>query len=134
MKTGRIALLMSAILCLTPVFASAQPGGNGPPGRNWNNGGGRGYQQPPGPPPGRGGYNRRAPMPPPRFAGPVWRPGNRYYGGDPWVNDWQGRPGLYAPPPGYRWVNTGNQFLLTAIATGIISAVVAGSIANGGMR
>jgi Ni/Co efflux regulator RcnB len=31
-------------------------------------------------------------------------------------------------------VNTGNQFLLTAIATGIISAVVAGSIANGGMR
>ncbi|WP_246789455.1 RcnB family protein [Acetobacter nitrogenifigens] len=54
----------------------------------------------------------------------------RYYGGAPWVNDWRGYPGLYAPPYGYRWVHDGNSFLLTAVATGVITAVVAGALAH----
>lgn len=39
------------------------------------------------------------------------------------VNDWQSR-NLRRPPSGYRWVrNDDNQFLLIAIATGVISQV-----------
>lgn len=60
-----------------------------------------------------------------------WRPGARYWGGDPWINNWQSHNGLYAPPNGYRWVRSGNQFLLTAIATGIISAVIVNGMAGG---
>jgi Ni/Co efflux regulator RcnB len=63
-----------------------------------------------------------------------WRPGARYWGGDPWINNWQSYNGLYAPPYGYRWIQSGNQFLLTAIATGIISAVVVNGMAMGGPR
>jgi len=35
------------------------------------------------------------------------------------VNDWRGH-GLRAPPRGYHWVQTGTDFVLVAIATGII--------------
>ncbi len=35
------------------------------------------------------------------------------------VNDWRGRH-LNAPPQGYQWVQTGNDYVLVAIATGII--------------
>ncbi|MGV8897878.1 MAG: RcnB family protein [Burkholderiaceae bacterium] len=35
------------------------------------------------------------------------------------VNDWRGRH-LNAPPQGYHWVQTGNDYVLVAIATGII--------------
>ncbi|MFH7812946.1 MULTISPECIES: RcnB family protein [Acetobacter] len=34
---------------------------------------------------------------------------------------------MYAPPPGYRWISYGGSFLLAAVATGIISNVIAGS-------
>ena len=43
------------------------------------------------------------------------------------VNDWQQRK-LQAPPNGYGWYrNDNNQYLLTALATGIIAAVVSQS-------
>lgn len=35
------------------------------------------------------------------------------------VNDWRGH-GLRAPPRGYHWVQTGGDYVLVAIATGII--------------
>jgi Ni/Co efflux regulator RcnB len=35
------------------------------------------------------------------------------------VNDWRGH-NLYAPPRGYHWVQTGSDYVLVAIATGII--------------
>ena|SRR5665647_113097 len=35
------------------------------------------------------------------------------------VNDWRGH-GLSAPPRGYQWVQTGSDYVLVAIATGII--------------
>jgi Ni/Co efflux regulator RcnB len=39
------------------------------------------------------------------------------------VNDWRGRH-LSAPPRGYHWVQTGNDYVLAAIATGIIAQVL----------
>lgn len=35
------------------------------------------------------------------------------------VNDWRGH-GLRAPPRGYHWVQTGSDYVLVAIATGVI--------------
>ena len=45
---------------------------------------------------------------------------NSYY-----VNNWQAYPGLYAPPYGYQWVDTGGDFVLAAIATGLIANLLA---------
>ena len=64
--------------------------------------------------------------PPVRYYGPpVWRRGAYlppafagYY-----VTDY-GRYGLRPPPRGYRWSRSGNDFLLTAIATGLIFDIV----------
>jgi Ni/Co efflux regulator RcnB len=37
-----------------------------------------------------------------------------------------GRYGLRAPPRGYQYVRSGNDVVLTAVATGLITAVIAG--------
>ncbi len=50
--------------------------------------------------------------------------GDRYRGDGSEVGDWRGHGGLYEPPRCYHWVQNGNQFLLAAVATGIISAIV----------
>ncbi len=39
------------------------------------------------------------------------------------VNDWRGH-GLRQPPRGYYWVQNGSDYLLAAVATGLITAVV----------
>ncbi|MGO3518131.1 MAG: RcnB family protein, partial [Acetobacter cibinongensis] len=54
-----------------------------------------------------------------------WHRGERYDGGGYYVDNWRGYNGLYAPPNGYRWINYGGTFLLTAIATGVISNIIA---------
>lgn len=46
---------------------------------------------------------------------------NRYV-----VNDWRARK-LSAPPRGHQWVRTGNDYVLAAIATGIIAQVLIGN-------
>lgn len=46
---------------------------------------------------------------------------NRYV-----VNDWRARR-LSAPPRGHQWVRTGNDYVLAAIATGIIAQVLIGN-------
>ena len=38
-----------------------------------------------------------------------------------YVNDWQAYPGLYAPAYGQQWVNVDGEFLLVALATGLIA-------------
>lgn len=45
---------------------------------------------------------------------------NRYV-----VNDYN-RYGLYAPPPGYQYVRSGDDVVLAAVATGLVVAVIAG--------
>ncbi len=48
-----------------------------------------------------------------------WERGHRYYGPTYVVRDY-GRYRLRPPPRGYRWVQSNNDYLLVAIATGII--------------
>jgi Ni/Co efflux regulator RcnB len=62
-------------------------------------------------------------------------PGHAWYRGDRLpaeyrhrsyvVDDWRGHQ-LSAPPRGYQWVQTGGDFVLVAIASGIIAQLVLG--------
>jgi Ni/Co efflux regulator RcnB len=107
-----------------------------PAPRGWQQPGPRAHT-PPGyhyPPPGARPYGPPGAriQPPPGAAYPGVRgvgPGYRYYRGDRLpleyrtrhyvIDDW--RPyGLYAPPRGYHWVQVGADYVLVAIATGII--------------
>ncbi len=40
------------------------------------------------------------------------------------------RRGVYAPPRGYQWVQSGNDAVLISIASGLIGAVIGGAIFN----
>lgn len=57
-----------------------------------------------------------------------WRRGgrvpNEYRGGNYVVNDWRGYR-LQAPPRGYQWIGVGGDFVLAAIATGVIAQIIA---------
>jgi Ni/Co efflux regulator RcnB len=63
-------------------------------------------------------------------------PGHEYYRGDRLpaeyrhrqyvVNDWRGHH-LSAPPSGYQWVQSGNDYILVSIVSGIISQLLLGS-------
>ncbi|WP_261642748.1 RcnB family protein [Erwinia mallotivora] len=48
----------------------------------------------------------------------------RYRGDGYRVNDWQ-KHGLKAPPPGHRWQNVDGNYVLIAVATGVITSVIA---------
>ena len=45
--------------------------------------------------------------------------GSRYV-----VSDWHRHRGLYAPQRGYHWVQAGNDYMLVAMATGLIAQVL----------
>lgn len=47
----------------------------------------------------------------------------RYRGNGYYVSDYR-RYGLRQPPRGYRWQKVDNQYLLTAVATGLIASVI----------
>lgn len=57
-----------------------------------------------------------------------WRRGGRvpteYRGRNYVVNDWRSYR-LQAPPRGYQWVGVGGDFVLAAIATGVIAQIIA---------
>ncbi|MGJ7545200.1 RcnB family protein [Variovorax sp. LT1R16] len=57
-----------------------------------------------------------------------WRRGGRvpteYRGRNYVVDDWRGHR-LQAPPRGYQWVGVGGDFVLAAIATGVIAQIIA---------
>lgn len=85
----------------------------------------RGYQQQ-----GPSGYAQRGEgRPDERGAGPD----HKYHRGDRLpaeyrhhnyvVDDWRGH-GLSAPPRGYQWVQNGSDYLLVAVATGIIAQLL----------
>jgi Ni/Co efflux regulator RcnB len=80
----------------------------------------------------RGNEHRKGPPPHARGAGPKH---NFYRGGklppqyrhhQYVVDDWRGH-GLSAPPRGQRWVQVGSDYVLAAIATGIIMRVLLGN-------
>ena len=62
---------------------------------------------------------------------PSYRAEHRFYRGNYlpyqyrqrayYVNDWRSYPALYAPPYGHQWVNVDGEFLLVALATGLIA-------------
>lgn len=111
------AALLALAITAAPLAASAEPGG---PHNGWNRDAG----------PGPGGHmdNRGGRGGPDRS----WHRGDRYDGGGYYVDNWRGYNGLYAPPNGYRWINYGGTFLLTAIATGVISNIIANQAYGGG--
>lgn len=55
--------------------------------------------------------------------GHQWHAGDRFTGQRRVVSNWN-QYHLRQPPTGYQWVQDGNQFVLLAIATGIISSVI----------
>lgn len=57
-----------------------------------------------------------------------WHQGDRYNGGRQTV-DWH-QHHLRQPPVGYEWVQSGNQFVLIAVTTGIIASIIASSSAQ----
>jgi Ni/Co efflux regulator RcnB len=59
--------------------------------------------------------------------GPEWRRGGHipreYMGRQYWVQDWRAHH-LAPPPRGYQWVQVGSDYVLVAIATGIIAQLL----------
>jgi Ni/Co efflux regulator RcnB len=121
-----LATLLVATLCLAQGSAFARP----------DNGNGRGHGDNGHCDQGRQGCdhedNRRQPQGHERRHGDGERgagPAHAYYRGDRLpntyrtrqyvVDDWRGH-GLRSPPRGYHWVQTGSDYVLVAIATGVI--------------
>ncbi|RTQ37080.1 hypothetical protein EJP69_04950 [Variovorax gossypii] len=69
--------------------------------------------------------------PPPTAATVTFAPGSTlppgYRGKAYVVSDWQSR-GLYEPPQGYAWRYVDGQYVLAAVATGIIAAAFLGAL------
>jgi Ni/Co efflux regulator RcnB len=64
---------------------------------------------------------------------PHWSRGDRlsdeYRGNSHVVQDWKGNH-LRQPPRGYHWVQANNQYVLAAVATGVIADIIMGNQAN----
>lgn len=131
MKNTKIAAAVLAVTLGFATLASAQPRGDdrrgddrrgGPQqGQQWNRGGpDRG-----GPDRGRPGFDRRD--------GHGAGPDHGFYRGDRLpsqyrsrqyvVDDWRGHR-LSAPPRGQQWVQVGGDYVLAAIATGVITSLI----------
>lgn len=71
------------------------------------------------------GYYRAQPVRPHA----EWRRGGylppAYRGGRYVVTDWRTRPQLYQPPQGYQWVGVDGNFVLAAVAGGLIAHIIA---------
>jgi Ni/Co efflux regulator RcnB len=74
-------------------------------------------------------YNAGRYYAPRGYAVRTWSYGQRmpsYYRSNQYVVSDYGRYGLRQPPRGYQYVRSGNDVVMTAIATGLITAVIAG--------
>ena len=81
----------------------------------------------------QGAYQQQPHYNQPRYVyqQPNYRAAHRFYRGGYlpyeyrqhgyYVSDWHTHPGLYAPPYGHQWVNVDGEFLLVALATGLIA-------------
>lgn len=136
--TSRLALATALVLGVGSA-AQAQPHGgpgprHGPPphAQGPQHGHHPGWR--PGPPPRPHAHPGYRPPPPPvahrhRGAGPQhrWYQGSRlppqYRGARYIVHDWHGHR-LHQPPRGYHWVQYGGDYMLVAIASGVISQLL----------
>ena len=118
-----LTVLCAALVLSTPLASFAQPGpdhhDDGPP-----------HQGNPHPgQPQRFDHHdngRRPAYPNPNFrpeAGYVIEP--RYRADRYWVTDWRARH-LYAPPHDHRWLYVNGDYVLVAIATGVVVSVLSG--------
>ncbi|MBQ0133247.1 MAG: RcnB family protein [Comamonas sp.] len=138
---------LTAVLALTASAAAyAQPhGGHGGPRHGGPPPHAHGPSHGHGPHPGwhggphgpRPGYHRPPPPPPAHYyhrgAGPQhnWVMGSRippqYRGPRYVVSDWRGHR-LHQPPRGYHWVRHGGDYMLVAIASGVITQLIINGI------
>lgn len=137
-KQPWIAAIAAVVLGASSLSAMAQPGHAGPGPRPGHGGPHYQYQHPAPPPPAVRPGKPAHPhgMPPGQAkkrmgAGPQhkWVKGTRlpYQYRTPHyvVNDWR-HHGLKQPPRGYQWVQYGSDYMLVAIASGIISQLILG--------
>ena len=115
-----ILILTTAALALTSTLASAQGYYGGRDGRDDR----------------RGGYDNNRWDRNDNRGGPRWERGQRlpsqYRGRDRYVSDW-GRYRLSAPPRGYGYYRQDNgDFVLAALATGLIASLISGNQYGGG--
>jgi hypothetical protein len=106
------ATIVAMTLASTAALAQPYPHPPGPPP-------GPGYDHPPGHPPG-------PPGPPGGPGWHQWHQGEHYHGDRYAVHNWQ-HYHLRPPPPGYEWVQDGGQFVMIAVATGIIADIIVNS-------
>lgn len=125
-----LASAIAAALLTGSLGAWAQPG-PGPDNRrggpDWQQQGpGRGPDARPGMRDGPPGHaqapDRRAGPDSPRFHRGDRLP-SPYRGRQYVVDDWRGH-GLQPPPRGHRWVQVGGEYVLVAIATGVIASII----------
>ncbi|MFT4256530.1 MAG: RcnB family protein [Pseudoxanthomonas sp.] len=108
MKLREICMAAACVAALSACVLPPVRDGGGPGGPGY--GGGPGGHRGDGP---RGGAH---------FARGDRLP-DQYRGDGYVVSDWRGQ-GLDRPPEGHRWVRVGDEFLLVAVATGIISSIL----------
>lgn len=132
-KTTLITALTAACLGLSGLAqAQNRPGGDDDWKRNNQHQEHRMDRPMPGPDHGRPGPEGRTMAMQERGAGPDhnFRRGGRlpreYRNNTYVVNDWRGHH-LNAPPRGYHWVQTGGDYVLVAITTGIIAQILLGN-------
>ncbi|MCP1651568.1 RcnB family protein [Pseudomonas sp. GD04087] len=141
-----VALICAALMLGSPLASFAQPGpgpDNGPNRQDNRGPQQQHYQQPQRPP--QGGHKQqnhpgqyeahayRNPSYRPQAGMPVphrdWRRGvvvEPVYRGDRyWVTDWHARH-LYAPPRDHRWLYVNGDYILVAIASGVIVNILSG--------
>ena len=132
MKKSRIvAALVCASIGLMAGAAFAQPAPGGPDAYHDTNRGPGGPGGPGAPSHGPAMNDHNGPRPPEHANDesrhPDWRKGERlssdYRNRQYVVDDWHGH-GLHQPPRGYQWVGVGADYLLVAVASGVIAQVV----------
>jgi len=123
----------------TAGIAQANPGpgngngpGNGPGHDRGRDRGPHGHDAPQGHggPPGRDDHHGRHDYGHDRAPHHGWRKGghiaDNYYRDDRyWVRDWHSRH-LPEPPRGHRWLQVDGDYVLAAVATGVITAIILG--------
>lgn len=102
-----IVLSTAALMALSPTLGSAQAQSHSPSGAHIE-------QQVKKPQAARQQAKKRQ-----------WKKGAKYNGNGSRISDHR-RHNLKAPPKGHRWVRDGNDFLLVAIGSGIITSIVTG--------